>query len=418
MNQLNNVIELIEQGEVEKALNQCKELLKTSSDEEKFEIAQSYFNWGHLEEAREVVEDLLCLYPNDGELLIFLSEIMIDMDKEEAAIDYLNNIPTDDPAYVESLLLLADLYQMQGLSEVSLQKLMTAKEILPNEPVVNFALAELFFSQGKYKKAIEFYSLILSNTEKFGGVDINGRVAESLSAFGEFEQALPYYQKAVESQPELNLLFRYGFTALQANSPKTAIDNFLKVKEMDPEYGSLYLYLAKAYEAESLFVESYQAIKDGLKVDELNKEAYFFAANIARKLGKTEEVETNLRSAIAIDPGFIEAIHQLSSYFLINERYDDVVELIHEVRSYGEDDPQFDWDLAQAQNKLEKYSDALNHYRHAYTSFKDNVKFLEEYGYFLLEEGEKEEAIIHFKRILELEPSNVEIEEFIFSLEM
>lgn len=44
------------------------------------------------------------------------------------------------------------------------------------------------------------------------------------------------------------------------------------------------------------------------------------------------------------------------------------------------------------QKQLEMYSDALKHYESAYTSFKNHPDFLEEYGYFLLEEGKRKEA--------------------------
>ena len=46
---------------------------------------------------------------------------------EEEAILILEKIHEDDPSFPESLLLLADLYQMEGLYEVSEQKLLKAK---------------------------------------------------------------------------------------------------------------------------------------------------------------------------------------------------------------------------------------------------------------------------------------------------
>lgn len=48
--------------------------------------------------------------------------------------------------------------------------------------------------------------------------------------------------------------------------------------------------------------------------------------------------------------------------------------------------------ILRLQKQLEMYSDALKHYESAYTSFKNHPDFLEEYGYFLLEEGMRKEA--------------------------
>ena len=48
------------------------------------------------------------------------------------------------PYYLE-----ADLYQLQGMPEVSERKLLQAKELLPNEVIIDFALGELFYQQGR-----------------------------------------------------------------------------------------------------------------------------------------------------------------------------------------------------------------------------------------------------------------------------
>ncbi len=75
------------------------------------------------------------------------------MDKEEEALELLIDIEEDDPYYVCACLLMADLYQMQGLDEVSERKLLKAYEKMPDEPLVQFALAELYFTSGQYQKA-------------------------------------------------------------------------------------------------------------------------------------------------------------------------------------------------------------------------------------------------------------------------
>jgi tetratricopeptide (TPR) repeat protein len=417
MMNLDTAIDLVDNGEIDKGLEGLDEILKSCDDQEKYLIAEHFYRWGFLDRARKIIEILHEFYPDESELTLLFADILIDLDEEEDAIEILNGIPEEDPAFVQSLLLLGDLYQMQGLFEVCEQKLLLAKRKLPNEPLVDFALAEFYLSQGDYRKSSNLFKEIVKEQEIIAGINVNSRIAECLSAAGDFEDALPFYHKAVEDKPDIDTLFRYGFTAYQAGNYKTAIEVFLQLKDMDPEYTSLYLYLGKAYEQEGMHEESYQIVKEGLKVDDFNKELHLYAAKISMKIGDPTKVEEHLRQSIALDPGYIEAIHMLTKLLLKEDRYEDVVECIEQVSSYGEYDPQFDWDLAHSKNKLEQYSDALNHYRHAYTSFKDDVEFLEEYGYFLLEEGEREHSIRIFKRLLELEPTRVDIEEMLLGLE-
>ncbi len=84
--------------------------------------------------------------------LYFLAELYIDLDKEDEAIEVLHDIPENDDLYVQSLLLVADLFQMQGFDDVAEQKLLKAKEMMPDEPVITFGLAELYSSKGEEQK--------------------------------------------------------------------------------------------------------------------------------------------------------------------------------------------------------------------------------------------------------------------------
>ncbi|MDR4888704.1 tetratricopeptide repeat protein [Fredinandcohnia sp. QZ13] len=417
MHKLDNAIQLVEDGNVEEGLKVLKQLREYSNDDEKYTIAEHYFKWGFVEDAKEIVEELMSRYPDEGELFVFLAEILIDLDMEEKAIDILEQIAEDDPVYLESLVLQADLFQMQGLFEVSEQKLLLAKEKSDDETIIDFALAELYSSHGEYNKSIPYYEKVLQNGDEIAGVNVNARIAESYSTTGKFEEALPYYEDAIKKQEDSNTLFGFGVTAYQAKYYKKAIEILERLKELDPDYSSLYLYLAKAYEEEANFTESFKVLLEGLEVESLNKELTFYAGKISMLLGDKENTEKYLRAAVGIDPGYVEATLQLSKFLLREERFEDVVECLESVMSYGEYDEQFEWDLGFAKNKLEQYSDALNHYRHAYTSFKETPEFLEEFGYFLLEDGKRQEAVEVFKELLKLDPMKYEIEALISELE-
>lgn len=417
MNKIDDAIQLVEDGKIEQGLDILQQLQHSGTHDELYMIAQHYFKWGFVEKAKEIVQQLLFIYPNEGELYILLAEIMIDMDAEEEAISLLEQIAEDDPAFIEALVLQADLFQMQGLFEVSEQKLLTAKNKSDQDQIIDFALAELYSSIGEFNKSIPYYEAILMETDQIAGVQINARLAESLSATGKFEEALPYYENAISNQADSNTLFGFGVTAYQAEYYNKAIEVFSKLKGLDPDYTSLYLYLANAYEIEGLLNESLKILQEGIVVDSLNKELHFKTSEVSMKLGRKDMVEQSLREAVGIDPGYVEATLQLSKFLLNEERYEDVIECLESVMSYDEFDEQFEWDLATSKNKLEQFSDALNHYRRAYTFFKETPEFLEEYGRFLLEEGNKVEAIDIFKKLLVINPTNYEIELLLEDLE-
>lgn len=408
---VNEITGFIENGQLEKAMAAYQEILDKGSDEEKFLLSEEMFRFGFLEETEALVISLLRNYPEEGELLVLLAETRMELGNEEDAILSLEKVSEDDPAFPQALLLLADLYQMEGLFEVSEMKLLDAKRLLAEEPVIDFALAELYAHQGKLAEALQSYETVLKSHEEIGGVNLNQRMAETLSAGGSFEEALQYYQKALNQKLEINTLFGYAFTALQAGHNKTAIERFEELKGLDPEYHSLYLYLAKAYEREEMIQEAFETVRLGIEQDEFNKDLYFFGGKLALKLPDEEAAEKLLRESIALDPGFTEGVLVLNKLFLKQERHEDILDLIQVADLNEEEEPQLIWDEAIAYQNIEDFSQALNKYHLAYTFFKDNKEFLTDYGYFLIEEGKMDVAAEIFSKLVEKEPGNEEFRE-------
>ncbi len=54
---------------------------------------------------------------------------------------------------------------------------------------------------------------------------------------------------------------------------------------MDPDYHSLYLYLAKSLEHEEQLDEAIKVAKEGIAVDEYNKDLNFYAGKLSLKEG-------------------------------------------------------------------------------------------------------------------------------------
>jgi tetratricopeptide (TPR) repeat protein len=413
MKKVDKIITLLENGQHEEALNDYKQILKYGSNEARFVLGEELLHYGFLEEAKSLFEKLLEAYPEEGELLVLLAETCIDLGDEETAMLALDRIQESDPSYPQALLLLADLYQMEGLYEVSEQKLLRAKAALPDEVIVDFALGELYSEQGKFIEAIHSYQKVVGIETEIGGVNIHQRLGDAYSAGGAFEEAIPYYEKALEERLEINTLFSYALTAYQAGLNKTAIQKFLELKELDPEYHSLYLYLAKAYEKEEELDKSLETVRIGIKHDEFNKDLYLLGGKIALKLGLEDEAEELLRHALVLDPEFTEAGLTINKLFFQQEKYEEALEIIELLKSNGVEEPQLLWDEALVSWHLERYSQALDKYQKAYTFFKNNTDFLNDYGYFLLEEGKREEAAEIFSILLKKDPNNGELEELL-----
>ncbi|MBM6619850.1 tetratricopeptide repeat protein [Bacillus suaedaesalsae] len=417
MKSIHAAMDLIENGDVEKGLSELASIIPKANDDELFSIAETYYQYGFLEEAKDLLRKLLERYPGESDLILLLAEILIDLDEEEQAISFLGTVEKTDSEYPRALLLLGDLYQMQGLDEVAEQKLLQAKELLPDNTIIDFALGEFYSGRGQYKNSIPYYKSVLTSQDTVGEINVDLRLAESYAASGLFEEAFSHYEAGLEDRLEIDSLFGYACASYQAEQYKTTIHKLIQLKEMDPSYSPLYIVLAKAYEAEELLQEANEVVNEGLKIDEFNKELFIYGGKLAVKLHDPSRAKELLETAIELDHESVEASFLLSRLYMNEGAYEKVIPFIEKAMENGDEDPQMIWDLATAKREVEEYSDALKQYYAAYTFFKDQPDFLEEYAQFLIEEGQRDEAIKLYKEILTIDPSRIDIEEAVLQLE-
>lgn len=411
METIMEAVQLMENKQTEKAIKLLESYLPKADEEERYTIAEIYIQWGFLQEASTILNELLQKYPNESELKIMLADIYIELEDDEPAINLLNEIGEEDPTYIQALIQLADLYQTQGLFEVAEQKLLDAKQVEPNEVIIDFALGELLFSIGEYRKAIIYYNKIIPKTKEVANISIIDRLAEAYAASGEYELALSYFQDVNNENPDT--LFKYGITAYQAGRKDIAIKAWEHVIEMDTYYHTVYSQLAKVYDEEGRPEEAYTTAKAGIEVDEFNKELYFLAGVLAHQLNHAQESEKWVREAVALDPDYKEAVLFLIEIFKTRGELSAIIELITEIKKTGADDSLYEWEIAKAYNEIESYDNALKHYKEAYNSLNQDSDFMKEYGYFLTEEGRVEDAIPVFETYIAQQPLDDEVEAFL-----
>lgn len=388
--QLQLAISYIESGQYEEGLEKTKAILKQADEDLSFEIALLYLEWGFSNEAYDILKKLHDRHPGHSGYTLALSEACIDLDFEDETIDYLTQIHQLDDNYLSAQVMLADLYQVQGLEEAAEQRLLQAKKTAPEEPVLTYALAEFYASSGQVSNAIELYKQVL-HAETLSHENIELKLAEVLSLRGQFEEALIYYNKGIEKGESLNGLFGYAVTALQAGKPQTAITQLEKLKDMDPQYSSLYPLLAEAYEAEGALQEAVDALAEGLKLDEHNERLYLMLAKALLKLGESTNAIEPLTQLLDRDAEHLEAFKLLVEIYRENHDYETVIQLVdgHEAA----DDPELIWYYANALKEEDQLEKAFPIYKEVQVYFQGDPDFLREFGELAWEMGEKRFAI-------------------------
>ena len=404
-NLLQHIITAIEEGDLQVVNQLIERLLTDATPEEQYGVTEILMQYGFFEEANQTLEHLQFIFPEEAQIAIDRATVLMELDKEDEALDLLLDVPADAAEYPQALLVLADYYQMQGLYEVAEKRINEALDLLPSEPLLQFAKAELLFETGRFSESIRIYEELYEIDTTFAGVSLAERLAEVYRAGAAYEQALDYYMQALEDEVKPDVLFGSGYAAFQIQNYELAIKQLEDLKELDPDYFSAYLLLAESYAMLEDNKRAFAAIKEGLVRDEFDKSLYLFAGKMALKNNNPEEAIQYLNEAVALDPEYMEAILVLISIYSKEERHDDIIELYEQISSQD-----FDWTalypfVADAYDKVEQFEKAYELYKEALPDFKEDVSFLQSYCYFLIEDGKQQEAKEIATKLVELEPT-------------
>lgn len=386
-----------------------EEALKKDDPEILASLAEELQALGFLEEAKKVLEKLVTDFPQEDVFFLTLAEIAIENDDIDEAFSYLEKIEPDSENYLESLLVTADLYQVLGIPEVSEAKLLQAKTIAPEEPLITFALAELHFSANQLGEAINDYGqLQKQGIDEIANVSIDERIGSAYSMMGGFEEAIPFLERALEKEHTSDRLFQLGFTYYQLHDHQKAINYLQELITLDPQYQSGYYYLADSLKEEELLEEALLAAEEGIKENPYQVELLHLASEIAYRLRDSKKAEELLIQAIETGDKTDETLVTLSNLYLNEDQPDKAIEMISQMDE--EDNPYAAWNLAQAYNELEDFDAARTYYKQAYEDLSHEPDFLKAYGVFLREDGQLEQARVVLMSYLQQEPGDLEVQ--------
>lgn len=405
------MLSALEDNDLKQADELFQKALKEDDPETLYSLAEELYAMGFLEQASTIYQQLLVQFPDEDQIRTTLADIAVSNGQYDDALNLLTDITPESNAYAESLLTAADVYQTMGLPEVSEQKLLTALRLYPDEPVMQFALAELYFEMGEYGKAANYYeALIDQDVLELGQVNIQKRLATSYASSGAFEEALQIYETMTVEFLTEDDQFQMGFLYLQIKDYQKAIEILTKLQLADPQYTSLYVYLATAQEAQNELQEALTTVQTGIGYDMYSEVLYQKGSDLALQLGDDQVAEQMLNKALEINPDNMGEISALSQVYRRQNRHAENVAFVQEAIANHKPTAELYWSLAQSQFALEAFDDARENYLLAYPELKDNPEFLHDLILFFQEMAQVPELLAALKQYLQLVPNDLDMQ--------
>ncbi|MFC6178849.1 tetratricopeptide repeat protein [Weissella sagaensis] len=407
------MLDELSSGQLDAAKKSFASSLRYDDDDTIYSLAEELYGLGFSNQAKRAYQKLLDKYPDEDQLRTALADIAIDDDDTDKALMYLSEISTDSTAYLESLLVAADLYQSEGLTEAAEDKLLTAYQLDNQEPIIQFALAEFYFATGKYQTAIPYYRQLIKAGERyFSGLDIVSRIGVAYALVGNFDNALGYLEQIKEADMTPDVRFQLGLTyATNPENWQKAIKTFTQLRDLDASYAGVYEPLAQLYMDTHEPDKALVTYQEGIAVDPFNVKFYQEGAKIAAELGEEEQAKSLYQEGLENVPDDAILITSYSDFLVQNDDHVGNINLLNEYFSNDDTDinPQLYWNLAQSYTALEDFDMATKYWEAALPSFMDTAEFLKPAYYYFRNEGERELALRALQAYVQLVPDDFDM---------
>ena len=404
------MLSAIEAQDLVQAEQWFEKALLEDSDSILLDLGEYLESIGFFLQAKRIYNKLAPLYP---QVNLNLAAIASEDGDLEEAFGYLEEISSNDPWYVNALLIKADLYQMEGLPDVAREKLVEASQ-LSDDPIITFGMAEIDFELGNFTQSIKEYASLDNRTiYEQTGISTYQRIGVSYASLGKFEAAIEFLQKAIELEYDESAVFELAVILYDQEDYQKANLYFKQLDTLSPDFeGYEYIYamsLHADHQAETALLIAQQ----GLNKNPFDSQLALLASQVSYELHDTEKSESYLLDAWDNADDLEEIALRLTNLYLEQERYEDILAL----EDQDWDNVLTRWNIARSYQALEDIEKAQELYGELHRDLRDNPEFLEEYIYLLRECGELERAKQEAQHYLSLVPDDSAMQEFYDSLD-
>ena len=404
MNNSQQMLQALEEQDLVKAEYYFVKALENDPSELLYELATYLEGIGFYPQAKEIYLKIVEDFP---ELHLNLAAIASEDGQIVEAFAYLEEIQADSDWYVSALALKADLYQMEGLTDVAREKLLEALTY-SEDPLLILGLAELDSELENYQEAIQGYAQ-LDNRSIYEqtGISTYQRIGFSYAQLGKFETATEFLEKALELEYDDLTAFELASLYFDQEEYQKAVLYFKQIDTISPDFEGYEYGYSQALHKEHQVQEALRIAKQGLEKNPFETRLLLAASQFSYELHDASGAENYLLTAKEDAEDAEEILLRLATIYLEQERYEDILDL-------QSDEPEnllTKWMIARSYQEMDDLDTAYELYQELAGDLKDNPEFLEHYIYLLRELGHFEEAKVHAQAYLKLVPDDVQMQE-------
>ncbi len=404
MNNSQQMLQALEEQDLTKAEHYFAKALENDPSDLLYDLANYLEGIGFYPQAKEIYLKIVEDFP---EVHLNLAAIASEDGQIEEAFAYLEEIQADSDWYISALALKADLYQMEGLTDVAREKLLEALTY-SEDPLLILGLAELDSELENYQEAIQGYAQLDNRTiYEQTGISTYQRIGFAYAQLGRFETATEFLEKALELEYDDLTAFELASLYFDREEYQKAVLYFKQLDTISPDFEGYEYGYSQALHKEHQVQEALRIAKQGLEKNPFETRLLLAASQFSYELHDASGAENYLLTAKEDAEDTEEILLRLATIYLEQERYEDILDL----QSEEPENLLTKWMIARSYQEMDDLDTAYEHYQELAGDLKDNPEFLEHYIYLLHELGYFEEAKVNAQAYLKLVPDDVQMQE-------
>ena len=398
------MLQALEEQDLTKAEHYFVKALENDPSDLLYELATYLEGIGFYPQAKEIYLKIVEDFP---EVHLNLAAIASEDGQIEEAFAHLEEIQADSNWYVSALALKADLYQMEGLTDVAREKLLEALTY-SEDPLLILGLAELDSELENYQEAIQGYAQLDNRTiYEQTGISTYQRIGFAYAQLGKFETATEFLEKALELEYDDLTAFELASLYFDREEYQKAVLYFKQLDTISPDFEGYEYGYSQALHKEHQVQEALRIAKQGLEKNPFETRLLLAASQFSYELHDASGAENYLLTAKEDAEDTEEILLRLATIYLEQERYEDILDL----QSEEPENLLTKWMIARSYQEMDDLDTSYELYQELAGDLKDNPEFLEHYIYLLRELGYFEEAKVNVQAYLKLVPDDVQMQE-------
>lgn len=286
--------------------------------------------------------------------------------------------------------------QVIGLATLQITGGQSVNFAIPSERITQLqvtpimTLADLVANTGRNKraKAVQFFRDGLSFLSK-----------------DDCEKALPYFEKAVESDGNYAEAWaQAGFCNEKLGKHAEAIEASKKAVSLRPSAESYFnIGLASFYLKQ--YREAAEAYRQSIKLDPYNAaDAHYALGLVYRDWGRPDDEIHAYKQAIRLRPDYTVAYERLGARYLKSKKYSEAIEIFRQLTTLKPGDATAPNNMGEAYFELNKLNEATESFRQAIRLKPDFGKAYFNLGRSLLAMGNRDAALEQYTILTNIDP--------------